>query len=93
MNQSNNFKSKPTPAVVRYEYLKKVNSSLYRKQVKRSIQMVTFYSENYLNGRITRSDMHTMSRYFLDDIKSPVFSTQAPVAEKSEFPTKPLKMS
>lgn len=81
--------------VVREEYLKKVGSPNYRKAMKRSMQQLETYNRMGRNNSLKSHELRKIAEYFLDDIKSPIFTKN--VVEKdnddsAKNATKPIKI-
>ena len=60
--------------VVREEYLKKMNSPIYRKKMKRSMQQLLTYNRIVHNNKHEKYELRKIAEYFLEDIKNPVMS-------------------
>jgi hypothetical protein len=73
MKNSNRGK-KSGPDAVREEYLKKMNSPIYRKKIKRSMQQLLTYNRIVHNNKLEKYELRKIAEYFLEDIKSPVMS-------------------
>ena len=78
----------------RYEYLKKMNSSAYRKEVKRNMNLLKTYNRICRDSEMTASDMRGLAHYFSDNTRNPGngYKPSGKVVEESILPTKQMKM-
>lgn len=68
------MKNSKKPDAARAEYLKKVSSPNYRRAMKRSMQQMETYNRIARNNALKPHEMRKIAEYFLEDIKSPVFT-------------------
>ena len=90
-----NNKKLSGPDVVRAEYLKRMNSPIYRKSIKRKMRDLDTYNRICRNNALKQHELRSIAKYFADDIKNPIM--QKVIVEKEnvdtiEFPTKPVKI-
>lgn len=54
------------------EYIKRMKSPAYVKQVKRNIEMFNTYNMYFCNKKLDRQDLKEAAHYFAGDIKNPI---------------------
>ena len=54
------------------EYIKRMKSPAYVKQVKRNIEMFNNYNMNFCNSNLDIEDLKEAAHYFAGDIKNPI---------------------
>lgn len=70
---------------VKAEYIKRMKSPAYVKQVKRTMQILNTFNLLYCNNRMKKHDMRSIAHYFAEDIKNPIMKpNQIIETEKSE---------
>lgn len=70
---------------VKAEYVKRMKSPAYVKQVKRTMQLLNTFNLLYGNNRMKKHDMRSIAHYFAEDIKNPIMKpNQIIETEKSE---------
>ena len=57
---------------VKAEYIKRMKSPAYVKQVKRTMQILETFNLLYCNNRIKKHEMRSIAHYFAEDIKNPI---------------------
>ena len=68
---------------VKAEYMKRMKSPSYVKQVKRSMQLFDTYNLLYANNRLKKHEMRKIAHYFAEDIKNPIMKPIQIIEEKS----------
>jgi hypothetical protein len=61
-----------TPEEKKAEYLKRIKSPAYIKNVKRNMQMFETYNVLMHKGKLKKGFMRSAASYFADDIRNPV---------------------
>lgn len=64
------------------EYMKRMKSPAYVKQVKRSIQLFDTYNLIYCDNKIPRHVLRKVAQYFAEDIKNPITKPTQIIEEK-----------
>ena len=54
------------------EYIKRMKSPAYVKQVKRNIEMFNTYNMNFCNNELDQQALKDAAHYFAGDIKNPI---------------------
>lgn len=68
---------------VKAEYMKRMKSPAYVKQVKRSMQLFDTYNLLYADNRLKKHEMRKIAHYFAEDIKNPIMKPTQIIEEKS----------
>lgn len=70
---------------VKAEYMKRMKSPAYVKQVKRNVQQIATFNLLHDNNRLKGYEIKQIAHYFAEDIKNPITKPdQVIVQEKSE---------
>lgn len=89
-------KKKPSgPENVKAEYLKRMNSPIYRKSVKRSMNALMNYNMFCRNSTLKLHELRSIAKYFADDIKNPVIAKYVEVDNSDnviQTALKPIKI-
>ena len=76
---------------VKAEYVKRMKSPAYVKQVKRNVQQIAMYNFLYKNNVLKDFEIRKIAHYFAEDIKNPIMKpNQIITEEKSEVLTDSL---
>ena len=65
------------------EYIKRMKSPAYVKQVKRNIQMFNTYNMYFCNNKLDRQSLKEAAHYFAGDIKNPIAKPTQIVGNKT----------
>lgn len=73
-------------------YLKKVNSPIYRKKIKRTVEAITNYNRIVRDNALTKKDIRELADSLIEDIKNPTpkFAV-ASTPETDDAPTDSIK--
>lgn len=69
------------------EYIKRVNSPAYKKQVKRNIELFERYNLYFCGENINHQDIRDAANYFAEDIKNPITKPNQIISEKPNILT------
>jgi hypothetical protein len=56
---------------IKKEYLKRVNSPLYMRRLKKNIELLSYYKDN-INPKIDTYTVRSVAKYFTEDLKNPI---------------------
>lgn len=56
---------------IKKEYLKRVNSPVYMRRLKKNIQLLRYYKDNF-NPKIDTYAVRSVAKYFTEDLKNPI---------------------
>jgi hypothetical protein len=69
---------------VKAEYIKRMKSPAYVKQVKRTIELIENYNLYYGKNRLKRCEIRSIAHYFAEDIKNPITKPNQIIETKSD---------
>ena len=78
---------------VKAEYIKRMKSPAYMKQVKRNIEMFENYNLYFCGNKMERHELRRIAHYFAEDIKNPITKPTQIIAEKPDVLTDSLPVS
>jgi hypothetical protein len=78
---------------VKAEYLKRMKSPAYVKQVKRNIQMFENYNLYFCDDKIPRHELRRIAHYFAEDVKNPITKPGQIIQEKPDVLTDSLPVT
>lgn len=77
---------------VKAEYIKRMKSPAYVKQVKRNVEMFENFNMNFCKGKMSHHEMKHIAHYFAEDIKNPITKPNQVITEKPDVLTDSLSI-
>jgi hypothetical protein len=56
---------------IKKEYLKRVNSPVYMRRLKKNVELLRYYKENF-NPKVDTYIVRSVAKYFTEDLKNPI---------------------
>lgn len=78
---------------VKAEYVKRMKSPIYMKNVKRNVEEISNYNFLYNESKLKPHEIRSIARYFAEDIKNPIMKPNQIVEEKPDVLTDSLRIT
>lgn len=72
---------------VKAEYIKRMKSPAYVKQVKRNVELITRYNLAYNNSKLEAHVIRGIAHYFAEDVKNPITKPNQIIDNKDKSDT------
>lgn len=67
---------------VKAEYIKRMKSPAYVKQVKRNVQLIANYNLYYNQNKLEGHEIRKIAHYFAEDVKNPITKPSQIIEDK-----------